>query len=51
VAIAVIVGLTVWLVQYKYSKLAIGRANERLKKYVSFPQPADNVTTEIGRKE
>ena len=51
VAIAVIVGLTVWLVQYKYSKLALGRANERLKKYVSFPQPADNVTTEIGMKE
>jgi len=51
VAIAIIVGLTVWLVQYKYSKLALGRANEGLKKYVSFPQPGDNVTTEIGRKE
>jgi len=51
VAIAIIVGLIVWLVQYKYSKLALGRANERLKKYVLFPQPADNVTTDIGLKE
>ncbi len=51
VVIAIIVGLTVWLVQFKYSKLVLGRANEKLKKYVLFPQPANNnVTTEIGKE-
>jgi len=51
VVIAIVVGLVVWVVQYKYSKIALNRADERLKKYILFPQPATHAPTEAGMKK